>query len=135
MIIRLSTAWRKSMSNESSTFVSDFVYPSRSAFVESQNIARTPSLPSSAKRPRSIIPPSVGVQSILKSPVWTIVPAGECIASATASGTEWFTWINSTSMHPRCMWSPGRTITARTFPESPCSFSLLSTSAKVNCVP
>ena len=40
--------------------------------------------------------PSMGVESILKSPVWTTVPIRVWMAKATASAMEWFTWMNST---------------------------------------
>ena len=71
--------------------------PGRSTLVESHSSARTPCLPSSPKRPRSMILPSMGVESILKSPVWTIVPILVRMAKAAESAMEWFTWINSTS--------------------------------------
>ena len=39
--------------------------------------------------------PSMGVESILKSPVWTTVPMRVWMAKATESAMEWFTWMNS----------------------------------------
>ncbi len=63
--------------------------PGRSTLVESASRARTPSLPSSPSRARSIMPPWMGVVSILKSPVWTTVPTGHLMAKATASAMEW----------------------------------------------
>ena len=48
-------------SNTSPTVLSDIVNPFLSAFVESDINAKTPLFPSSAKRPKSIIFPSIGV--------------------------------------------------------------------------
>ena len=75
-IIRLPSARINKESKELFTVCSVWVKPGRSALVESASRASTPSLPSSAKRARSIMPPSAGVMSILKSPVWMMVPAG-----------------------------------------------------------
>ena len=59
--------------------------------VESASRASTPSRPSSPKRPRSITSPSIGVESILKSPVWTMTPMPVWMAKATESAIEWLT--------------------------------------------
>ena len=64
------------------------VYPGLSALVESDKRANTPLRPYSANLLKSIISPSTGVVSILKSPVWIITPAGQRIARPTASGIE-----------------------------------------------
>ena len=40
--------------------------------------------------------PSMGVESILKSPVWTMTPMLVWMAKATESAMEWLTWMNST---------------------------------------
>ncbi len=135
MIILLFSALLNRRSNELLTVLSDFVYPALSAFVESHSSASTPSFPSWPSLARSVISPWAGVQSILKSPVCTMTPAGECIAMATASGTEWFTWINSTSIQPSLMRSPGSTVYFFTESCRPCSLSLLSTRPSVNGVP
>ncbi len=64
----------KISSNASMTSVSDPVKPRRSTLVLSASSASTPSVPSSPKRCRSKCSPSIGVWSILKSPVWTMTP-------------------------------------------------------------
>ena len=64
--------------------------------VESASSASTPCLPSSPKRARSMTSPSMGVESILKSPVCTTAPIRVWMAKATESAMEWFTWMNST---------------------------------------
>src|SRR5919198_1478560 len=66
----------KISSNASVTSRSDPVKPRRSIFVLSANNASTPSAPSCAKRWTSNGSPSIGVWSILKSPVCTTTPAG-----------------------------------------------------------
>ena len=86
--MRLLPALRKRVSNDSPTFLSLSVKPGRSALVESDIRQSTPSCPISASLPRSIMPPSIGVVSILKSPVWTMVPPSQRIASPSASGIE-----------------------------------------------
>ena len=64
--------------------------------MESASSASTPSRPNWPNRARSMTSPSMGVESILKSPVWTIVPIRVWMAKATESAMEWFTWMNST---------------------------------------
>ena len=77
----------------------------------------------------------MGVQSILKSPVWTIVPAGVWIANATASGIEWLTWMNLTLMQPSLIVSPALTTVIFVLLKRLCSRSLLPTSPRVSGVP
>ena len=83
--------------------------PGTSALVES-TIAR--SIPSSARRAsprRSVIRPSRGSWSILKSPVCRTVPAEVRMPTAIASGMEWLTAKNSHSKGPSCSRWPSRT--------------------------
>ncbi|MPN42812.1 hypothetical protein SDC9_190370 [bioreactor metagenome] len=56
-------------SKVSPTVLSDMVYPGLSTLVLSAIITVTPFLPSSANLVKSATPPSIGVKSILKSPV------------------------------------------------------------------
>ena len=56
--------------------------PSCSTLVESDSSSSTPRAPYSAKAWMSGPRPSIGVWSILKSPVWTTTPSGVVIASA-----------------------------------------------------
>ena len=72
--------------------------------------------------------PSMGVESILKSPVWTIVPIRVWMAKATESAMEWFTWMNSTWNFPARTVCPGSTVMSFVELTSPCScnFSLIS---------
>ena len=72
----------------SPTFDSDIEWPSRSILVLSEISASTPSLPNSAKAPKSIGSPLIGVKSTLKSPVTITVPTGQRTAIEVASGTE-----------------------------------------------
>ena len=60
----------------------------------------TPFSPSRANARRSVIRPSIGSWSILKSPVCSTVPAPVVTATASASGIEWFTAMNSHSNAP-----------------------------------
>jgi len=53
-----------------------------------------------AKARRSVSRPSSGSWSILKSPVWSTRPAAVLMATASASGIEWFTATNSQSKGP-----------------------------------
>ena len=59
-----------------------------------------PSSLSRANACRSVRRPSSGSWSILKSPVWTTMPAGVRMATARASGMEWLTATNSQSKGP-----------------------------------
>ena len=54
--------------------------------------------------------PSMGVESILKSPVWTTVPIFVWMAKATESAMEWFTWMNSTVNLPARTLLPASTV-------------------------
>ena len=65
--------------------------PGTSALVESDSSRSTPSSPSREKPGRSVIRPSSGVWSILKSPVCSTVPPEVRSATARASGIEWLT--------------------------------------------
>ena len=80
--------------------------PSRMALVESQIRARTPSSPMARNRASSVGLPSAGVRSIFQSPVWTTVPSGVRIASATGSGMECVTLTASISKGPTLNRSP-----------------------------
>ena len=53
-----------------------------------------------ASRARSGGSPCTGVLSILKSPEWTMTPAGVRTTSAHASGMEWVACTHSTSKQP-----------------------------------
>ena len=124
----------KISSNASTTSSSDPVKPRRSMFVLSAKSASTPVAPSSANRWTSKCWPSIGVWSILKSPVCTSVPTGVWMASATQSGMLCVTRMNSISNGPTVTRSRGRTGTRRCAPSSPCSFSLGSMNASVSGV-
>ncbi len=113
---------------------SDGVKPGVSALVESVRKRSTPSSPSRAKARRSVIRPSSGSWSILKSPVCSTSPAPVRIATASASGMEWLTATNSSSNGPNVSRSPSLT-TWCTVSRSRCSRSLLSSSARVSSEP
>ncbi len=85
--------------------------PGISAFVESDISRSTPSSPSRAKPPRSVSRRSSGSWSILKSPVCRTTPALVLIATASASGIEWFTAKNSMSNGPNDCRAPAPTST------------------------
>ena len=68
-IILLFDAFLNKSSNPAPTVLSDIVEPGCSAFVLSANNKRTPFLLNSHILCMSIISPSIGVKSILKSPV------------------------------------------------------------------
>ena len=81
------------------------VKPGTSALVESTMNRSTPSSPRRANSRRSVRRPSSGSWSILKSPVASTVPARVLIATASASGIEWLTAMNSRSNGPiRSCW-------------------------------
>ena len=88
---------------------SGVVKPGTSALVESTSSRSTPSSPSRANARRSVSRPSSGSWSILKSPVCSTRPAGVRIATASASGIEWLTAMNSQSNGPTCSRCPSRT--------------------------
>ena len=83
----------------------------------------TPSSPSRANARRSVIRPSSGSWSILKSPVCSTMPAPVRIATASASGIEWLTATNSRSKGPNVIRSPSAT-TCCAVSLSRCSCSL-----------
>ncbi len=87
---------------------SGVVKPGTSALVESTRNRSTPSSPSRANARRSVMRPSSGSWSILKSPVCRTRPAGVRIATASASGIEWLTARNSQSNGPSCSRPPSR---------------------------
>ena len=107
--------------------------PGTSALVESASSRSTPSAPSRAKPPRSVSLPSSGSWSILKSPVCSTSPALVLIATASASGIEWFTARNSSDHGPNSRLSPAATSTVSG--TILCSVSLLLTSASVRREP
>ena len=82
-----------------------------------------------------MVSPLMGVQSILKSPVWTMVPPGVLMANATESGMEWLTWMNLISMQPSRMVLPALTTLSFTLLTRLCSRSLFSTKPSVSGVP
>ena len=110
------------------------VKPGTSALVESVMNRSTPSSPSRAKARRSVIRPSSGSWSILKSPVCRTRPAPVRIATASASGMEWLTATNSRSNGPSEIRSPSLT-TWWTVSLSRCSRSLLPSRARVSSEP
>ena len=59
-MMRLRQLWN-ALSNAAPTVLSLGVWPSRSEFVESAIMTSTPLLPSSEKRRKSVILPSIGV--------------------------------------------------------------------------
>ena len=54
-----------------------------------------------ASAPKSVVTPSMGVWSSLKSPVCRTLPAGLWKNTPTAPGMEWFTAKNSAVKHPK----------------------------------
>ena len=78
-------------SREAPTVFSDIVYPGISALVDSHISRVTPFCPSSPSLVISIISPSTGVRSSLKSPECITIPRGVFIARQQASAIEWFT--------------------------------------------
>ena len=77
------------------------------AFVESLIMRSTPVLENLASAPKSVVTPSMGVWSSLKSPVCSTFPAGLWKNTPTAPGMEWFTAKNSAVKQPSFTWSPG----------------------------
>ena len=77
-----------------------------SAFVESASSSWTPFSPSRARAARSLRRPPTGANSMPKSPVWTIVPAGVDRATAEQSGVEWVSGTNSVENGPTCTGVP-----------------------------
>ncbi|HST96764.1 MAG TPA: ribonuclease J [Geodermatophilus sp.] len=109
---------------------SEVTNPGISALVESASSRSMPPTPSRANAPRSVSTPSSGSWSILKSPVCTTTPAGVCTATASASGIEWLTEMNSQWNGPTRWSSPAATSTS--VGSMRCSRSLAATSARVN---
>ena len=85
------------------------VNPGVSALVESGMNRSTPSSARRAKPRRSVMRPSRGSWSILKSPVCRTVPAEVRRATAKPSGMEWLTAKNSSSKFPTRCCSPSFT--------------------------
>ena len=79
-IILLPFPFANNSSRPTPTVFSDIVNPGFSALVLSASIKRTPFLLNSQILCISITSPSIGVKSILKSPVWYIIPWSVCIA-------------------------------------------------------
>ena len=77
------------------------------------------------------MPPWMGVESILKSPVWTHMPTGVLMAKATASAMEWLTWMNSTLNRPALTTSPASQVMSLVLSSRRCSSSLSFTSPAV----
>ena len=122
--------------SDAPTVRSDGVRPGRSAFVESAMSSATPSLPSRRRRSRSVVRPSIGVASSLKSPVWTIAPCSVCRTTATASGTECVIGMNSASNGPTGTRPfSGRISTSSVWASSPCSSSRDLANPSVSRVP
>ncbi len=127
------SARRKTASRTGTMSRSLATKPGTSAFVLSIIRTSTPASPTRAKPFRSVIRPSSGSWSILKSPVCRTVPAGVRMTSAIASGIEWFTARNSTSKGPSDWRS--RSPTWIVPGEMRCSRIFDSTKARVSCEP
>ena len=108
-MIRLSLCSQNSSRSTTPTVDSDGVWPASSALVESDSRSRTPRRPISPMRARSVIRPSTGFWSSLKSPECRIVPAGVKMAVAKPWGTEWVTGMNWQSNGPIVRRSPSAT--------------------------
>ena len=100
----------------------------------SQRRRLTPFFPNSPKRCKSVITPSIGSKSILKSPVWMTLPAGVEIQSAIEPAIECETLINSIANGPILRTFFGLTEIAL-YCTLGYSFILFSTSASVNLLP
>ena len=132
-MMRFLLVW-KTRSRTGEISFSDVVNPGTSAFVESVRNRSTPSSPSRAKERRSVIRPSSGSWSILKSPVCRTIPAPVRMATASASGMEWLTATNSRSHGPMLIRSPSVTMFCTTSLMR-CSRSLEPISASVSWEP
>ena len=132
-VVTMMRCWqpRNRASKESPTLRSLLVKPGRSTLVESASRASTPSLPSCPRRPRSIMPPWMGVGSILKSPVCTTVPTPHLMAKHTASAMEWLAWMNSTENLPALTTSPASQVMSLVLFSRRCSSSFSFTSPAV----
>ena len=122
------------LSNTSPTELSDIVYPFLSEFVLSDNNAKTPLFPISAILPKSINWSSIGVKSILKSPVCITVPTGVWIASITESGILCELLINSTWIFPKLTVWPWSTMCNLVLRNNLCSSNLFWIKPTVNLV-
>ena len=132
-MMRPELLW-KTRSRTGAMSFSEVVKPGTSALVESVRNRSTPSSPSLAKARRSVIRPSSGSWSILKSPVCRTIPAPVRMATASASGIEWLTATNSRSKGPKLIRSPSST-TALTVFLRRCSRSLPPSRARVSWDP
>ena len=99
----------KTRSSTGAMSFSEVVKPGTSALVESVRNRSTPSSPRRANSLRSVIRPSSGSWSILKSPVCSTTPAPVRITTASASGIEWLTATNSSTNGPKVMVWPSAT--------------------------
>ena len=132
-MMRFLLVW-KTRSRTGEISFSEVVKPGTSALVESVRKRSTPSSPSRANARRSVMRPSSGSWSILKSPVCRTMPAPVRIATASASGIEWLTATNSRSNGPKLIRSPSATISC-TVSLMRCSRSLEPISASVSWEP
>ncbi len=112
---------------------SDGVKPGTSALVLSASSSLTPILPNPAKAPRSVVVPSIGVGSSLKSPEWTISPSSVSNTTPVACGTLWATATRAKRNGPCSIHSPG--LTALKSAEMFSSSTLLRASSTVSGVP
>ena len=133
MMRLLLLVW-KTRSRTGEISFSAVVKPGTSALVESVRNRSTPSSPSRANARRSVIRPSSGSWSILKSPVCRTSPAPVRIATASASGIEWLTATNSRSQGPKLIRSPSATMCC-SVSLMRCSRSLDPISARVSWEP
>ena len=104
------------------------------ALVESLIMRSTPIWLNLDNAPKSVVTPSMGVWSSLKSPVCKTLPAGLWKNTPTEPGMEWFTAKNSAVMQPSFTWSPGLISTSLAFLIR-CSANLPSMSPSVIFVP
>ena len=126
--IRRLEAWPNSRSSVGPISFSAVVKPGTSAFVESDMNRSTPSSPSLAKWRRSVMRPSSGSWSILKSPVCSTVPPAVRRNTARASGIEWLTATNSHSNGPNFSTCPSVTVMVNGLIRCSCSFASMRAS-------
>ena len=100
-------AWEMICSKVLPTSASDGVKFGFVALVESLIMRSTPVSEKRARAPKSVVMPSMGVWSSLKSPVCRTLPAGLWMNRPTAPGMEWFTAKKSTVKQPSLTSSPG----------------------------
>ena len=89
------------------TSASDGVNVGMFAFVESDMSRSTPIRLYSAMAPKSVVMPSMGVWSSLKSPVCSTLPAGLFRKMPTEPGMLWFTAKKFAVKQPILMLWPG----------------------------